>query len=237
MRPLPLVMQLLAALLLLAIPLAAPAKDGATSPKGYAMETISLPTPRTDSAFSVERALQQRRSIRHYSDSPLTMQELGQLLWSAQGITSRDGLRTAPSAGALYPLELILVAGNVTGLAPGMYRYEPAGHKLAPLTAGDRRAGLSHAALDQSWVQQAAAVIAFVAYEERTTWKYGRRGVGYIFIEVGHAAQNVFLQAEALGLGAAVVGAFDDGRTADILNLPKGAKPLYLMPVGRPASP
>lgn len=218
-------------LLALAAPLAG--AGGAAATKEVRMAAIHLPQPRTDGSFPVERALQQRRSVRHYGGAPLALGEIGQLLWAAQGITSRDGFRTAPSAGALYPLELALVAGNVTGLTPGVYRYDPSAHALIPAAAGDRRAELARAALGQQWMETAPAVIAFCAVEERTTRKYGRRGVGYVYIEVGHAAQNVFLQAVALGLGAAVVGAFDDDRAAAILGLPEEARPLYLMPVGR----
>ena len=225
---------LLAALLWLSAPLAAGGEAATANPKGIRMETIFLPHPRTDGDFPVERAMRQRRSVRHYSGAALSLSEIGQLLWSAQGITGTDGRRTAPSAGALYPLELALVAGNVAGLSPGVYRYNPSAHALTPVAAGDRRAQLAQAALDQAWMETAPAVIAFGAAEERTTWKYGRRGIGYIYIEAGHAAQNVFLQAEALGLGAGVVGAFDDSRTAAVLNLPQDTRPLYLMPVGKP---
>lgn len=201
--------------------------------EGHNMDAIHLPSPRLDSAFSVERALKQRRSVRDFSGAALTLAETGQLLWAAQGVTSPEGLRTAPSAGALYPLEIILVAGNVTGLPPGVYAYAPAGHTLKALAAGDRRAGLAQAALSQQWMLDAPAVIAFCADERLATRKYGGKGVSYIYTEVGHAAQNVFLQAQALGLGAAVVGAFDDARAAALLQLPREQRPLYLMPVGR----
>lgn len=198
------------------------------------METVRLPQPRTDSTVSVERALQLRRSVRNFSASAITLNEIAQLLWSAQGITHAEGLRTAPSAGALYPLEIILVAGRIGGLEPAIYRYSPARHELTVIAAGDRRIGLARAALEQQWMQKAAAVIVFCAVEKRTTRKYGNRGVAYVYIEVGHAAQNVFLQAQALGLGAAVVGAFDEAQTASLLQLPNEQKPMYLMPVGKP---
>ncbi len=196
---------------------------------------VNLPQPRLDGGFSVERALHGRRSIRDFSAAPLSLAEIGQLLWAAQGITSPEGLRTAPSAGALYPLEIALVAGRVAGLAPGIYRYAPSGHALQQIGAGDVRAALARAALDQQWIQVAPAVIVFSAVEKRTIRKYGNRGLSYIYIEVGHAAQNVFLQAEALGLGAAAVGAFDEKEIAGLLRLPTEQRPLYLMPVGTPA--
>ena len=131
------------------------------------MATIHMPPPRLDSSFSVERALQQRRTVRNFSGAAIALNDIGQLLWSAQGITSAGGLRTAPSAGALYPLEIVLVAGNVTDLPPGVYSYSPAGHALSPLAAGDRRADLARAALGQHWMQAAPAVIVFCAVEKR----------------------------------------------------------------------
>lgn len=209
---------------------------GGANPEGFRMKTIRLPDPISDSHFSLERALQQRRSVRDFSSDPLALNEIAQLLWAAQGITSPDGFRTAPSAGALYPLEITLAAGHVTGLTPGVYRYDPSGHGLTPVSEGDQRAELARAALEQRWMQTAPALIAFGAVEEQTTRKYAGRGVSYVYIEVGHSAQNVFLQAQALGLAAAVVGAFDDARIAAILQMPREEMPLYLMPVGKPAS-
>lgn len=198
-------------------------------------ELIDLPTPRAEGGLSVERALQQRRTVRDFGRTPLTLQQAAQILWSAQGVTRDDGLRTSPSAGALYPLQLYLVAGGVAGLAPGIYRYEPERHRLRRMAAGDRRAELARAALDQTWLAQAPAILVFGAIESRTTRKYGSRGIGYVYIEVGHAAQNVFLQAESLGLGAAVVGAFEDGPVAALLGMGREERPLYLMPVGAKA--
>lgn len=204
----------------------------ATNPRA-----IQLPQPNRDSAYSVERALAQRRTVRSFSGAAMSLPELGQLLWAAQGISGPEGRRTAPSAGALYPLELTVVAGKVSGLAPGLYRYLPARHALEARATGDLRADLARAARGQSWMREAPSTIAFGAVEARTTGRYGGRGTDYVRIEVGHAAQNVLLQAQALGLGAAVVGAFDDARVAETLRLPGNEKPLYLMPVGRPGSP
>ena len=197
-------------------------------------DTISLPAPRQDSGVSLERALRERRSVREFRAATLTQDEMSQLLWAAQGITSRDGLRTAPSAGALYPLVVYLLAGTVQGLEPGIYKYVPAGHKLMRTIAGDQRHPLAAAALGQDSVAEAGAVLVFTAVEQRTTRKYGERGVRYIHIETGHASQNVFLQATALGLATVVVGAFDDDAAAALLKLPVGEVPLYLMPLGRP---
>lgn len=198
-----------------------------------AAATLSLPPPRLDSTYSLERALKERRTIRAFSQQPLTLPEVSQLLWAAQGITGTGGLRTAPSAGALYPLEVYLVVGQVQGLAAGIYKYRPDGHMLIRWVPEDKRAELAAAAFGQSWLQHSAAIIVFSAVETRTTGKYGDRGIRYIAMEVGHAGQNILLQAVALGLGAAVVGAFDDQRVDRLMNLPKQERTLYLLPIGR----
>jgi SagB-type dehydrogenase family enzyme len=194
---------------------------------------VSLPAPRTRGDASLEQVLHERRSVREFRAAPVRLDELGQLLWAAQGIT-HAGLRTAPSAGALYPLELYVVTGNADGLTAGIYRYLPNGHKLTPAHAGELRPALARAALEQDYVRSAAAVLVFAAVERRTTRKYGARGTRYVHIEVGHAAQNAWLQATALGLAAVVVGAFDDEAVKGVLTLPAEEMPLYLMPVGRP---
>ena len=203
-----------------------------SAPAADVSSTITLPEPRVRSEYSVEEALENRRTVREFSRAAVSLKDLGQLLWAAQGITSKRGFRTAPSAGALYPLEIHVVAGNVDGLAPGTYRYEPERHALAPRQVGDQRKALAEAALRQNWVRESAAVLVFSAVSSRTQKKYGGRSERYIFIEVGHAAQNVFLQAQSLGLAAAVVGAFRDDEAAELLELPRGERPIYLMPVG-----
>ena len=195
-------------------------------------DAISLPAPNQDSNFSIERALHERRSVREFGKAALTQEEVSQLLWAAQGITSREGLRTAPSAGALYPLELYCVAGAVTGLAPGVYHYLPRLHTLQTVLPEDRRVLLADAALDQEWLAAAPVVLALGALFRRTTRKYGERGIRYVHIEVGHVAQNVCLMAGALGLGAATVGAFDDAAVQTVLGLPDDVVPLYLLPAG-----
>lgn len=193
--------------------------------------TVTLPAPRFKDSVSLELALAQRRSVREYRHGALTLSQVSQLLWAAQGETQLDA-RTAPSAGALYPLELYLVAGEVRDLAPGVYRYAPSGHQLEFITDGDRRGELCAATLEQDCVSGGAAVFVFAAAERRTTRTYGTRGLRYVHIEVGHAAQNLALQATALGLGTATVGAFDDAAVRRLLHLPEGEAPLYLMPVG-----
>lgn len=208
----------------------APAGPGsANAPAAPAGEALSLPEPRVTGTLSVEEALAKRRSIRSFGEQPLTMAELGQLLWAAQGLTAASGARTAPSAGALYPLEVYAVTPD------GVYRYRPQGHQLVPHVGGDMRSALSAAASNQSSVARAPAVIVIAAVYARTAQKYGEaRTPRYVALEAGHAAQNVLLQAVALGLGAVPVGAFDDARVQGVLDLPADQEPLYLIPVGHP---
>jgi SagB-type dehydrogenase family enzyme len=196
-------------------------------------KTIPLPEPRYAGEVSVEQALQQRRSVRTYTDDPLEISEISQILWAAQGITSRRGFRAAPSAGALYPLELYLIAGNVKNLPAAIYKYRPQDRALLQIVLQDRRSDLSRAALHQGSIKDAPAVILFCAVYERTTGKYGQRGIRYVDMEVGHAAQNVCLQAIALGLHTTVIGAFRDAEVERIAKLPAEEKPLYFVPVGR----
>jgi len=210
-----------------------PATIPILTPSPEQASVINLPEPRYDSDVSIEQSLLNRRSIRSYTGEPLTLQEVSQLLWAAQGITDPGGLRTAPSAGALYPLELYLVVGDVEDLTSGVYRYEPDGHQLVKTMDGDQRAGLAEAALGQSWVEEGAISIVFTGVYERTTGKYGERGIRYVHIEVGHAAQNLCLQATAMGLGVVTVGAFSDEQVTELLNLPEDEQPLYIIPVGR----
>ncbi len=196
-------------------------------------ETIKLPEPRYESETSVEEALLRRRSVRDYKNEPLALEEVSQLLWAAQGITNEKGSRVAPSAGALYPLEVYVVVGNVDSLSNGVYKYNPQGHELAKVAEGDKRMELYNAALNQSAVKDAAMAIVFSAVYERTAEKYGGRGERYVHLETGHAAQNVYLQAVSLGLGTVVIGAFDDNEVKKIMNMQDEEQPLYIMPVGR----
>ena len=198
------------------------------------MDAIRLPEPRRQSNVSVESALQNRRSVREYRDESLTLAEVSQLLWAAQGITGPEDRRTAPSAGALYPLEVYLVAGRVNDLASGIYHYRPQHHELVRVAEGDKRAGLASAALDQDCVRNGAVTVVVAAVYERVTKKYGPRGVMYVHMEAGQAAQNVYLQAVALNLGTVAVGAFEDEPVKKLLDLPADERPLYLLPVGRP---
>jgi SagB-type dehydrogenase family enzyme len=197
-------------------------------------ETVpTLPTPLYDSETSVERALRERRSVRSYTDEPLTLAEVSQLLWAAQGITNARGGRTAPSAGALYPLEIYLLAGEVRSLPAGIYHYHPDEHALTMVIEGDQRQALYEAALTQSAVKDAVAAIVITAVYERITVKYGERGIQYVHMEVGCAAQNVYLQAVSFDLGTVFIGAFHEDQVKRILRLGKDEIPLGIMPVGK----
>ena len=197
------------------------------------IEVVKLPPPRKDGPVSVEAALLKRRSVRFFKDIPLALQDVSQLLWAAQGMTDKRGFRTAPSAGALYPLELYLFAGEVDGLASGIYHYRVKDHTLLLVTEGDYRETLCRAALRQDSICQAPAVFLITAVSERTTGKYGERGVRYIHMEAGHAAQNILLQAVALDLGSVVIGAFADHEVNELLKTDKGRLPLHIIPVGK----
>jgi len=186
-----------------------------------------LPAPVLKGKMSLEEVLKKRESLRDFSSTPLTDAELSQLLWATQGKTRGWGGRTAPSAGALYPLEIYVV------LPEGVFHYSPDEHRLARTAAGDLRGPLASAALDQACVREAPAAFVIAAVYERTAWKYSGRAERYVKIEAGHAGQNLLLQATALGLGAVPVGAFHDDQVHRVLALPKNHEPLYLIPVGR----
>lgn len=195
--------------------------------------TIQLPVPRGASPVSVETALAERRSVREFKHEALSLEDLSQLLWAAQGLTARDGGRTAPSAGATYPLEVDAVVGHVTGLEAGVYRYRPAGHRVSLVVEGDHRQALARAALDQDWMAHAPLWLALAAVERRTARRYHERAPLYVHFEAGCASENAALQGVALGLGTCVVGAFDEDVVARLLGLRRGEQPLALMPFGR----
>jgi SagB-type dehydrogenase family enzyme len=195
---------------------------------------IILPGPRYKSNISVEEAILKRRSVRNYSDKPLTLKELSQLLWSAQGITERvRKFRAAPSAGALYPLEAYIVVGDVSSLESGIYKYNTSKHEISKTKEGDFRNELSLASLGQSCVKEAPVSIIFAAVYDRITKKYGERGIVYTYMEAGHAAQNIYLQAEALNLGTVVVGAFTDDKVKNVIGMKEEETPLYILPIGK----
>jgi len=195
-------------------------------------DVTSLPPPAQTGETSLEELLARRRSVREFNDQPLTAAELGQLLWAAQGITDGRGLRTAPSAGALYPLDVYLATVD------GVFQYDPQTHGLLVSSHDDARLKLYQAALQQEPIRKAPAVFILTAIYERTAQKYGtQRSPRYVHLEAGHATQNLLLQAVALNLGAVPIGAFDDQEIRQALGLSSDHTPLYLIPVGHPTSP
>ncbi len=196
-------------------------------------DTINLPAPSKKSAISIEEALLNRRSVREYSNKPLTLGEISQLLWAAQGITGPNEFRTAPSAGALYPIELTLIAIKISGLEKAVYRYIADGHKLKRTLNDDVTRALSSAALSQDFIEKAAAIIVISALYDKTTSRYHERGVRYVHIEAGHVAQNIHLQAVSLNIGTVVIGAFYDDAVRKVLRLGEKETPLCIMPLGK----
>lgn len=195
-------------------------------------ENIPLPDPELDGSMSVEKAIRKRRSIRNFSDQPISISNVSQLLWSVQGITDPRGWRAIPSAGALYPLETYLVAGKVEDIDPGVYRYMIRDHALNPVVDGDKRSDLRSTCLDRSAVGNAPATIVFCSVYERITGKYGERGVMYVHMEAGHACQNLSLQAVALGLDTVPIGAFRGNLVANVIQSPSHEVPIYIVPIG-----
>jgi SagB-type dehydrogenase family enzyme len=201
-----------------------------------------LPSPRLMSNISVEESLRNRRSRRSFREEAITANDLSQILWAAYGVTlslpawyqARGGYKTAPSAGATYPLEVYALVGNVKDIEKGVYKYVPDGHKLIRVIDRDIKADLSAAALDQDMIRIAPVCLFFSAVYNRTTRRYGRRGYErYVCMDLGHSAQNVYLQTEALHLGTCAIGAFNDEKVRKVMQLSGEEEPLYIMPVGK----
>ncbi|MCX5845491.1 MAG: SagB/ThcOx family dehydrogenase [Deltaproteobacteria bacterium] len=188
---------------------------------------INLLQPGIDGPVSIEKALLERRSVRSYKDEPLTIADISQILWAAQGITEpKRGLRTAPSARAMYLLNAYLIVGNVTGLSAGMYKYQPQGHKIVKVANGDKKADL-YKAVGQVPIKNAPATLVFSGMSDRSP------NPRWMYLEGGHAAQNVFLQAQSLKLGTVTIGGFKDEDVRKALNLSEKEQPIYIMPLGR----
>ena len=194
---------------------------------GVSVAQIKLPEPKYDGTVSVEKALKVRRSVRVYKDAPLSVNDASQILFAAQGITEPGrGLRTAPSARAQYFLTVYLFAGNITGLKPGMYRYIPSGHSLQPVADGDMKGKLYKAA-GQGPIDKAPAALLITGAKDRA------KNESWMYLEAGHAAQNVYLQGVPLGIGTVVMAGFDPDAVAKAVNLPANEKVLYIMPIGK----
>jgi SagB-type dehydrogenase family enzyme len=201
--------------------------------RSYSGNRLMLPKVDAIGGMTLVEALRARRSLRDYTKHALKLEELSLLLWAGQGITGKAGERTAPSAGALFPLETYMAAGYVEGLAAGTYKYDAKRHALTCLSHTDVRSDLYRAALRQECVRDGAVIIVIAAVYKRTTRTYGERGIRYVHMDTAHAAQNILLQATALHLGSVVVGAFDDDRVRDTMKMDRDEDPLYIIPVGR----
>lgn len=207
---------------------------------------VELPSPRLTGSVSLEEAISGRRAVRRYRSEPLSLLQLSQILWAAQGITGTRGARAAPSAGATYPLEIFLVVGDRGAIAgeatqgarkleAGVYHFEVDSRSLSLQKPGDSRQELARAALSQRFIIEAPVDIVICAILYRTSRRYGKRAERYINMEVGHVGQNIHLQAVALGLASVEVGAFDDEEVRAVLGVDEQTRPLYIMPVGKPA--
>ncbi len=198
-----------------------------------AAASVKLPAPDLSSHHSLEACLLTRRSTREFSAEALDLGQLTQLLWAAQGVTGLGGLRTSPSAGALYPLRTYVAAGNVEGLEAGVYRYDPDGHLLKPVGSGDRRGRLELAAMGQECARQAAVAVLLTGHYGLSRREFGDECVRLAQLEAGHAAQNLCLQATALHLGVIGLGKFDKDLLREAMDIPEKEDPLYLLVAGR----
>jgi SagB-type dehydrogenase family enzyme len=232
--PIKLIAFILIILFILPVTVYCDRKESANSDLGT-LTSSKLPAPKTDSEYSIEKALASRRSVRRYSNEAVSLADASQILWAAQGITLPErGYRTAPSAGARFPLEIYLITGNIDGLEPAFYHYSPEEHTINKLRSGDLREGLTKKSTRQAFVKTGAFIVIIAADYSRITDRYGdERGRKYVHMEVGHASQNIHLQAESLDLGTVVIGAFDPTAISSFLDLPDNIEPLYLMPLGK----
>ena len=204
-------------------------------------EIVELPDSEgaPDGGARLREAIKARRSLREYSESPLSLAELSYLLWSTQGVSrvipDRATFRTVPSAGARHALETVVLANRVDGLEPGTYQYLALDHRLTSLDSSPEFADrMADACLGQKMVRDSAATFVWVADRNRMGWRYGERGVRYLFLDAGHVCQNLYLTAESIGAGACAIGAFDDGRVNELLGLDGVERfVVYLASVGK----
>jgi SagB-type dehydrogenase family enzyme len=201
---------------------------------GFGAATIKLPAPATKGTVSVEEALQNRRSIRKFANRSLELAQISQLLWAADGLTNPQGKRTAPSGKAAYPMDLYLVAGErgVTGLASGIYHYKVADHTMEPVAQGEFRPAVAKACNSQAWMTEAPVILVITGDYKRSEAKNGAKAPLYTHIEAGLIAENIFLQVEALKLGAGIAGGMNDQALGQALKLPPANLPFLVMPVG-----
>lgn len=195
---------------------------------------LSLPAPACTGGPSLVEVLASRRSVRRFLSAPISREFLAQILWAVVGVVPGTGRRVVPSAGGTYPLEVRVLVGEVTDLPPGIYRYRAENHSIEQESPEDRREELMAATVGQGDLALAPAILVISAVPDRTTARYGTRGVSYALLEAGHAGQNLYLQASALGLGTVAIGAFRDEAVRRVLALPPEEQPLYLFPLGMP---
>lgn len=195
------------------------------------LETVQLSEPKLTGPMSLEQTLAKRRSVRSFASRPLDLTQISQLAWAAQGITEKQrGFRTAPSAGAIYPIKLYFATPD------GLFVYEPAGHSLAKISDKDLRSRLASAAMGQRWVAQAGCDIIIAGSVQKLAARYAGRAERYMLLEAGHIAQNIHLQAVSLGLASVPIGAFNISQVHDICNLPTALEPIYIITVGYPVT-
>lgn len=197
-----------------------------------AKDLIALPKPGSALKAPLERTLRERSSKRDFSSESLGLQAVSDLLWAAYGVKDSRGGRIVASAGAVYPLEVYLAAARVKDLPAGLYKYEPHKNSLKLVSAGDILPQLASAAVEQTWMAGAAAALVLAGNYGKMAARYGGRAHMYVHMEAGHAAQNVYLAAAALGLGTTLVGAFSDEMVAKIAGLAPDEQPLGILPVG-----
>lgn len=201
---------------------------------------VKLPKPVLTSKMSVETSMLRKKSVRHFSTTPLTLEQVSQLLWAANGALPVEAIsgatvKTLPSAGGIYPLEIFLLTGNgtVKGLPAGVYNYNSTGNSLAPISTDDVRMAVAQAALSQLWLANAPAMVVIAGAFAKTTAKYGNRGIPYVYMESGASNQNLYLQAEALGLRMGTVGAFNEAQVSSAMKIPSGITPLLIVAIGK----
>lgn len=200
-------------------------------------DVITLPQPHTDGGMSIEKALLERRSVRSFTNEPVTLEEVSQLCWAAQGVTDEKGHRTSPSAMASYPLEVYLLAANVTGLPAGVYHYSPQGHNLTVVSEGNRIPDLFGASAGgkEDWRKSAPAVFIVTGVFERINRIPGEDLSRFVHVEAGTASENLLLEVVSLGLGATYTAGFDANMTREVLAPSSDETPIAVLPVGHKA--
>ena len=210
---------------------------------GYTTRNVisitKLPSPQLTGNMSVEQAIEDRRSVREYNDEPINISDVSQLLWAGQGITDPQyGLRAAPSAGQVYPLELYVIVGTggVTGLPAGEYLYVPENNTLEKLINGDLRAQLATIADGQPWVQQGQVDIVITGNYQKMIDKYPDVPLStrFVNLEAGHVGETIYLQAEPLGLATVSIGSFNENQMISLMHLQVNEEPIYIFPIGHP---